>query len=198
MLTIKSGPCYIFIQLARHSNTPSKLPTRSARLAVLPCCVCVSVDKSVSPNHLSSCPPPPLDSQRLPQHLRRHQHPSPQRNSHKWGRLCFTSATEGALARLFFGHSVRNKSTKHKRGWIVFLKFFKFYGKHAIGPVWTGCSRTSRSENSAEINNGHKIFTWKSSSPTEVKNHDLPLVEFSHTSLKGLKTLQRNTHHYNL
>ena len=33
---------------------------------------------------------------------------------------------------------------------------------------------------------------WKNSSPTEVKNHDLPLVGFSHASLNKLKTLQCN------
>ena len=33
----------------------------------------------------------------------------------------------------------------------------------------------------------HTIFTWKTSRPTEVKNHDLPLVRFSHNSLNGPK-----------
>ena len=56
----------------------------------------------------------------------------------------------------------------------------------------------SRGKNSAERNNGHKIFTWKTSSPTEVKNYDLLVVRFSHTSLTGLKKLQCNTHCYNL
>ena len=50
-----------------------------------------------------------------------------------------------------------------------------------------------------------RFFTWKASSPTEVKNHDLPLVGFSYTSLTGLKNvtiyhppLQLVTHSYNL
>jgi len=30
-------------------------------------------------------------------------------------------------------------------------------------------------------------FTWKTSCPTEVKNHDLPPVGFSHKSLNGKK-----------
>ena len=34
---------------------------------------------------------------------------------------------------------------------------------------------------------------WKISSPTEVKNHDLPLIEFSHTSLNDLITLTVTT-----
>jgi len=33
----------------------------------------------------------------------------------------------------------------------------------------------------------HTIFTWKTSSLTEVKNHDLPLVGFSHNPLNGPK-----------
>ena len=43
-------------------------------------------------------------------------------------------------------------------------------------------------------NDEHMIFTWKTSSPSEVKNHDLPLVEFLHNPLNGLETLQSNSH----
>ena len=44
----------------------------------------------------------------------------------------------------------------------------------------------------------NSIFTLKTSNPTEVKNHDLPHVGFSHNPLNGLETLQSNNHCYHL
>ena len=45
-----------------------------------------------------------------------------------------------------------------------------------------------RVQDTSSENDEHTIFTWKTSSPTEVKNHDLPLVGFSHNSLNGWKS----------
>jgi len=39
-------------------------------------------------------------------------------------------------------------------------------------------------ERTINENARHTIFTWKTSTPTEVKNHDLPLVEFFTQSTK--------------
>ena len=44
-------------------------------------------------------------------------------------------------------------------------------------------------ESKINENEEHTIFTWKTSSPTVVKNHDLPPVGFSLNPLNGLKTL---------
>jgi len=42
-------------------------------------------------------------------------------------------------------------------------------------------------EGTIKENAEHTIFTWKTSSPTKVKNYDLPLVGFSLNSLNGQK-----------
>jgi len=46
-------------------------------------------------------------------------------------------------------------------------------------------------------NDEHTIYV-ETPSPTELKNHNLPLVGFSHNPLNRLEMLQSNNHCYNL
>ena len=45
----------------------------------------------------------------------------------------------------------------------------------------------TQQEAKIQQHNEYTIFMRKTSSPTEVKNHDLPLVGFSHNPLNGLE-----------
>jgi len=54
-------------------------------------------------------------------------------------------------------------------------------------PVWT--TVLDPAEGKINENEEHTIFTWKTLSPIEVENHDLPPVGFSLNPLNGLKSL---------
>ena len=60
-------------------------------------------------------------------------------------------------------------------------------------PDWSDSAEKRINENKE-----HTIFTWKTSSPTEVKNYDIPSVGFALNLLNELKTLQDSNHCYNL
>jgi len=66
---------------------------------------------------------------------------------------------------------------------------FHDFCKILANSLWTCLDRLLLTQQKAKIqrNNEHMIFTWKTSSPTEVRNHELPLVGFSHNPLNGIK-----------
>ena len=67
----------------------------------------------------------------------------------------------------------------------MFYQVLPYFGKQLICLFEQGVLDTAESNVSG--NKEHTIFTWKTLSPIEVKNHDLPPVGFSHNPLNGPK-----------